>query len=689
MQLSRVTLIWFVAMLALALFPVRGAAQTPNAPQPQATPPPGPQPRGFQLMDYSHGKSYFPNPFAPYQVRNVPAIDLTNSPQLGDLLQSGRLMLSMDDAVTLALENNLDIAIARYNRGISDTDILRAKAGSSILGTPVGIVQNTPGGGAGSIATTTGAGPGGTTTSGTGGAAAGFGGLVSSTLGGGPLVTSFDPVISGTLQSDHATNQCLNFFCGTQQNTGTWNFNYTQGFHWGTNLQVGFNNTRTFTNNPINIISPSLSSNFRFTLTQHLLQGFGLAPNTRFIQIAKNNREISDVTFRLQVISTVHQIEYMYWDLVFAYENVRVQKESLAFAQKTLSDTQKQVQVGTLAPIEVVRAQNTVATDQQSLTQAETGLQYQQLLMKNALSRNLQDPVLAEAEVVPTSTMNLPEHEEVAPVQDLIKDALANRAELAEARINLTNSRISNRAIVSALRPSLDLFAYYGGQGLGGSQNPANTCDPNVPTSEQPFCNPTGTFSSIGYGSTLQQLVNSTAPDKGIGLTLNIPLRNRAAQAEQVRSQLEYRQSELQLQQFENVVRIQVRNAQFAVQQNRAAVEASQAAVKLAQQSLDAEQKKYALGASTSTLVLQNQSQLATAESNLVAATANYVKARLDLDQATGRLLERSGIVLDDALHGQVTHTPTIPYVAPRKNVQPEVVPQTAPAPEVTQPPSQ
>ena len=150
------------------------------------------------------------------------------------------------------------------------------------------------------------------------------------------------------------------------QNTGTANFSYVQGFQTGTNLSVGFNNTRTTTNSPTATYSPLLNSGFQFRLTQHLLQGFGFAPNTRFIRIAKNNREISDVAFRLQIITTVDQIENMYWDLVFAYENVRVQKESLAFADKTLSDTKKQVQIGTLAPIEVVRAQSTVATDQQS-----------------------------------------------------------------------------------------------------------------------------------------------------------------------------------------------------------------------------------------------------------------------------------------------------------------------------------
>jgi outer membrane protein TolC len=436
-------------------------------------------------------------------------------------------------------------------------------------------------------------------------------------------------------------------------------------------MLVGFNNTRqAIADAPFQPLSPQLNSSFNFRLTQHLLQGFGFAANTRYIQIAKNDREISDVAFRLQITTTVDQIENMYWDLVYAYENVRVQKEQLAFAQRTLSDNQKQVQIGTLAPIEVVRAQSTVASDQQTLTLALTNLELEQLLMKNALSRTLVDPVLADAEVIPTSTMELTAQEAVVPTQDLVNDALSHRPELAESRINLTNTEISNKAIRSALLPTVDLFAYYGGAGLGGSQNPTNLC--TNPLSEPAFCTPTSASASpVSYGGTLNQLVNSTAPDKGAGITVNIPLRNRAAQATQVRSEFEYRQAQLRIQQIENQVRIEVRNAQFGVQQNRASVASAQAAGDLARQSLDAEQKKYALGASTSTLVLQNQAALTQAEVTLVSAKALYEKAEVELDRATGLLLDHAGILIADAERGQVTQTPKIPHVAPRPIDQP------------------
>jgi outer membrane protein TolC len=586
----------------------------------------------------------------------------------------------------LALENNLDIGIARYNLNIADTDVLRAKSGANnFLGANSGVVQNTPGSGVGGLGGTVGSGAGGTTAA-PGGIGAGTNGLVSSSLGLGSPITSFDPILTSTLQEDHNSIISSNVFTGAptvSQNTGTYNFNYAQGFQWGTNMSVGFTNSRITTNNVFNTYSPQVSPAFQFRLTQHLLQGFGFLPNTRLIRLTKNNREISDVAFRLQIITTVDQIENMYWDLVFAYENVRVQQESLTFAQKTLSDTQKQVQIGSLAPIEVVRAQSTVAGDQQSLILAQNNLQLQQLLMKNALSRTLVDPVLADAEVIPTSTIALPEQEPVIPTQDLVDAALGHRPELAESRIDLTNREINNKAIRNSMLPTLDLFAYYGGSGLAGSQNPANLCA-NQPAGEQAegFCsgfNPTippngatviNPVSPVGYTSALNQLVNSTAPDKGVGLTLNIPIRNRNADALQVRAELEYRQAQMREQQIENQIRIEVRSAQFNLQQNRAAVVAAQAAVELGHQSLDAEQKKLNLGASTSTLVLQNQSVLATNESNLVSAMAAYEKSRIELDRATGLLLDHTGIIMGDAERGHVTHMPNVPYVAPRKDVK-------------------
>src|SRR5580700_8276283 len=505
--------VFFLAAIffAAVMVPAGWAQDTPVPSAPSAQMPaqgvvsPSSSTQPFDVQEYSKPKSHFPNLVAPYTPRRVEAPNLANTPRIDELMHDGKLYISMNDAVALALENNLDIAIARYNLNIADTDVWRAKSGANtILGVNNGVVQNTPGGGVGGLGTQVGSGQGGTSV-GAGGAGAGSSGLVQSTLGSGPLLQSFDPILTGTLQIDHLGIDCTSPFCGPHQNTGTANFAYTQGFQWGTNMSIGFNNNRITSDNPYNAFTPVLNSRFQLRLPQHLLQGLGFSENNRFIRIAKNNREISDVAFRWQLTTTVDQIENMYWDLVYAYENVRVQKEQLAFAQKTLSDNQKQVEIGTLAPIEVVRAQSTVASNQQTLTVAQTNLQLQQLLIKNALSRTLVDPVLADAEVIPISTMQLPEQEPVIPIQDLVNDALGHRPELAEQRINLSNTEISNKAIRSALLPSVDLFAYYGGSGIGGNANPNYVC-----TTDPQFC---GLMSAapvpapVSYPETLNQLV--------------------------------------------------------------------------------------------------------------------------------------------------------------------------------------
>ena len=662
------------------LTPALVSAQAPTA---SSTPPPAPQPAPdrVNMKDYSIARPSFPNPLLPYKNQDLPQPRVSNSPRIDSLIREGKIYLSIDDAVALTLENNLDIDIARYNLNIAEADLLRAKSGGNILGINAGVVQNTPGGGVGGLGGTVGSGTGGTTVAASG-AGSGTNGLVSSTLGIGAPITAFDPQVTGTFQLDKNDTISTNVVSPAPggviaQNTYTANLAYTQGFHWGTALNAGFNNTHLTTNSNVSLLSPQLGSNFQFKLTQNLLQGFGSLPNTRFIHIAKNNREISDVAFRLQVITTVDQIEDMYWDLVYAYENVRVQQEAMAYAQKALDDTQHQAQVGTVPPIQVVSAQSTVATDQQNLILAQNNLQLQQLLMKNAVSRSIEDPALAEADVIPTSSMQLPQEEPIIAIQDLINQALGNRAELVESRIDLNSRDLSAKAVRNDLLPSLQAFAYYGGSGLGGDLN-AQCAFEGSPCTVPPLF---GSATSISYGGTLKQLVNSTAPDKGVGLSLSIPLRNRLAQSNQVRADLELRQAQVRLHQLENQVRIEVRNAQFDVKQNRVAVQAAQKAVDLAGQTLDADQQKLKVGLTTEVTILQDAATLTTGESNLVSAKAAYEKSRIELDRATGLLLDHAGIDVGDATRGEVKRLPTVPYVAPR--------PDAIPAGQTTPPPAQ
>jgi outer membrane protein len=614
------------------------------------------------LVDYSKPASHFPYLVSPYVAHEVPPPSFGNTPRVESLLKDGKLRLSLSDAVTLALENNLDLAIARFNLSIADTDIMRAKSGESVRGVATGLVQGTPGGGVGGFGSgAPGAGAGGTS-GGAGGAGTGASGLVQSTLGTGTPIDSFDPIITGGMNIDHATfpesSTVLYGVQSLQQHAGVANFSYTQGFGSGTLMTLGFNNDRITSNSGFAILSPEVDSGFRLTLRQHLLAGFGFGPNLRFIHIARNNREISDVAFRGQVIATVSQIQNIYWDLVNAYEDVKVKERSLELAEKTLSDDREQVKIGAIAPMEVMKAESEESARSQDLLLSQNGLQLQELLVKNAITRDLSDPALASASVIPTDTMSIPEVEPVTPIQDLLSDAQAHRPELAEARMDLSNREITRKAAANALKPALDLIAWYGAYGLAGVQTSASQY-------QGPPIAPVGTS---GYSTAFTDLFKNNSPDYAVGLNLTIPLRNRGAQADQIRSQLEYRQAQLHLQQLQNQIGIEVRNAQFALLQNRSRVEAARKARDLAQQTFDVEQKKKALGASTSNLVLQADRDLAQAESNFVEATSTYEKSIVELDRATGLTLAHSGIEIEEAVRGEVQQIPHFTGVAPRKD---------------------
>jgi outer membrane protein len=660
-----------------------GQQPLPNAPAVKELPPP-------THVDYSRPAPLLPNPFARYVPRDVPSPAFSNAPRIEQLIQNGKLMLSLNDAIAIALADNLDIAVARYNLPIADTDILRTKAGGSFLGVNSGVVSNTPGGGQGGVgAGISGAGAGGTT-AGAGGASVGAGGFVGSTSGAGPQPDSFDPVVSGTVSFERAIFPLSNSVtAGTavlNQNTTTGNLTFFQGFSPGTALTVGFNNSRATSNSPRSSLNPDLTSSFRAQVRQHLLQGFGRNLNLRLLRTARNNKKIAEEGFRQQVISTVSQIENIYWDLVNAYEAYRVNQRSLALAQKTLSDNQKQVEIGTLAPLDVVRAQSSVASAEQALIASKTNLQLQQLVMKNALTRSLpSNSALVQAEVIPTDTVQIPEQENLPPIDQLIQMAFANRPDYKQQRITLQNNEINIKGVNNGLLPVVDLVGFYGASSIAGLQNPLATCA--VPAT--PGCIPAGSIASTGFGDAFSNLFNSTAPDKGVAINIQIPIGNRVAQATQVRAMLEYRQSQLSLKTVENTITIGIRNDVFTVENNRASVVAAQKARDLAAQTLDAEQKKYNLGASTYLAVLQDERDLAAAESTLVSAMTNYAKARVQLDRDTAQTLDRNNIKIDEAVTGDVKTQPTVPGIMPNKSALQETNPPAQQQPPQQQPQQQ
>ena len=588
------------------------------------------------------------NPLNAYSPNYVPEPLLANSPRLDRLVRDGKLYLSLKDAIDLALENNLDLAIARYNLPIANTDILRTQAGGFFRGVNTGVVQGTPGGGVGGFGTgAPGAGAGGTT-SGAGGAGAGASGLVQSTLGAGTAVSSYDPFVTASIGDEHQTspvvNQALYGVPSLQLNTGQFNVNYSQAFATGTSIGFAFTNSRQTTNSPFFTLSPTLTSAYRFTIQQELLAGFGFGPNLRYLRIASNNKKISDIAFKDQVIATVTQIQNMYWDLVSAYEQTQVNEQSSAFAQQTLENARKQLKLESIPEMDVLRAEAEGSRRDQELTVARTSLQLQETLMKNAITKSLDDPVLEAMPIIPTDRMETIQPKAIPPIQDLISEALHGRPELAESDVDLVNRQISRRAARNALLPSLSLVGFYSGAGLAGTLNPVCTqnCTTNVP---------------VDFGGALGHAFNNSSPDYYVGLNLNIPLRNRVAKADQYRSELEYRQAELRMEQLKKQVRIEVRNAQYAVEQTGARVQAARKARDLAQRTFDITKKEQELGAGSSYQTLSAQRDLALAELDLVTALTIFEKAKVELDRATGATLEHNGIQLQNAVTGVVADT--------------------------------
>jgi outer membrane protein len=636
--------------------PVTGADQTnlPPTPEPKAT-----EPLYLRdtATDYTHLHGILPNPLKLFTPTDVPLPRLGNTPRLDSLLRDGKIYLSLSDAVMLALENNFDIAIARINLDIADTDILRASAGAGLRGVSTGLVTDTLGG---SGATVTGGGGPGGTSGGAGGGGTGANGLVLSTNGGGPQPENLDPTLTGNLEYEATTTPSTSAFTGStpvKATTASFNFGYTQGFLTGTQLGVTFNNNRQTNSNPFNTYSPLENTSFRATATQHLLQGFGWGINGRFIVQAKNDRRITDSAFRQQLLYTVNQVENIYWGLVSAYEDEQAKERALAQSTQLTQDNRRQLQIGTLAPLDVVNSDSAVASDRQALVASQSNLEYQQLIMKQAIARNLEDPALADAPVVPTDRIGLGRlPEEDMKTEDLVQQAYVNNPQIEQATLNMKNNEITIKAEKNGLLPTVDAYAFYGASAVSGSQNPALDCK-----ALSGFGGAACPFPTVGYGTAFSHLFNDSSPDKGVGVNITIPLRNRVAQADQARSQMEYRQVQMRLQQLYTQIRIQVINAQYALTNDRAQVSAAQAGREYAAQSLDAEQKKFKLGASTSALVLQQQRNMANSENTLISATAAYAKDRAALLQLLSKTLDRYAISITDAASGSLSTAPMIP----------------------------
>jgi len=650
------------AILCGLLLP-SGFAQTqapsqtaPEAPAPPTSAAPAPTPTIAQQAQQEQLQTIGPqhpfqvtmphtrNPLGRYMPSNAPDVNLLNSPRLENLIRDGKLYISLHDAIALALENNLDLAYFRYNFPIAQTDILRTKAGGAANGVNTNIVQGTQGG----FGAATGGG-GGSTSSGL--SAAGAGGIVTSTLGAGTSVPSFDPTLTFRGFVDHSVTQEENvFLVGTptlRVNTIEGESNYSQSFPLGTNVNVSYTGERFTSNSPYNAINPSLYSNFTVLITQPLLAGFGLSTNERFMHIARRNLQITDLAFKAQVIATVTQIENIYWDLVNAYQDEQIKERALGFANQTLSDDQKQLELSAIPAMQVMKDQSDVATSEGDLTVSRASLRLNELLMKNALTKT-DDPVIDTMPVVPLDLLGPPDPNAAKSIDELIAQAEKNRPEVSIYQMQAEVQRQSLKDINSELLPTLNMYGVYAGNGTAGPLNPycdlgAAECSTTLPTN---------------FPSMLQNTFNYSSPEYQVGVTLSINLRNRQAKADQFRAVLAFRQSQITYEQQKKGITFDVRNSQFALEQAQARVDAAQKARDLAQRTFDITKQEQQLGAKSSVDTLAAENALAVAETALVLAQTNFEKAKVDIDRATGATLDRMNVSIDDARSGVVTHGP-------------------------------
>jgi outer membrane protein TolC len=632
--------------------PATATQQTPDAPAPAPNSTAAPPPTLAQQIQQEHQQSYVPlrpfrvpmphshNPLAPYLPSTAPELDLSNSPRLQNLIRDGKIYLSLRDAIAVAIENNLDLAYFRYNFPIAQTDILRTKAGSPANGVNTAIVQGTQGG----FAASTGGGGG---SSGSG-FSAGNGGIVTSTLGAGTSVSSFDPYLTFQGYVDHNVTQEANEVTTgvptLKTNTIEVLSSYSQSFPIGTNLNINYVGQRVASNTPYNLINPELYSNFQLIISQPILAGFGVATNERFIRIAKRNSQITDLAFKAQVIATVTQVENIYWDLVNAYESEQISERSLGFANKNLSDDQKQLELQAIPAMQIMTDQSAVATAEGNLTVARASLRLNELLMKNALTK-VDDPTIDEMPVIPLDLLGEPDPNADRSIDELISEAEKKRPEVAIYQMQAEVQKQALKDINSELLPTLNMYGLYAGSGTAGPLNPlcnssTQDCSTNLPT---------------GFPSMFANTFNYSSPEYRVGVTLSINLRNRQAKADQFRAVLQYRQSQISSEQQQKGIRFDVRNSKFALEQAQAHVEAAQKARDLAQKTFDITKQEQVLGAKSGLDTLNAESALALAESALDAAQTAYEKAKVDIDRATGETLERTGVSIDDAKLGVVT----------------------------------
>lgn len=582
---------------------------------------------------------------APYRSRLVPEIRTGNSNRLDELIRAGLLYLTAQDVVALAIENNVDVEVQRYAPLLAQEVLRRAEAGGALRSVGAPVAQGPQSVSLQGVSLTG-------SDAGFAGGGVGSGGGIVTQLG--PGIPSLDPSFSAFANFQHAkipqSNTVLTGTTSLVQDTRVFQAQYTQNWSFGLNASVSYSNQNVKVNSPFFNLNPFTNGSMDFQVTQNLLQGFGTAVNGRNIRVQKNNLKVTDLQFQQQLIATISSVLNLYWDLVSFDADVKARRQSVEAASRLLADNRKQVELGSLAEIEVTRAEAQLYAARQDLVIAETNFLQQETILKNALSRNgVASAGLSAVKIVPLDRIQVPDKDDLASIEELVAKALEKRPEIQQARINLDSNRTNLVGIKSSLKPTLQAFAQFTSNGLVGELTPLGMMVPGIADL------------AGGYGKLWSQIAQAKFPTYSAGFSLNIPLRNRAAQSDYATSLLEVRQNELSLLKNTSQVRVDVQNAVIGLRQARARYDAAQKSRQLQEETLTADERRYALGAGTAYQVVQSQRDLAAAQSAEVQAMANYTHAQIAFDQALGRTLEINNVTVEEALDGKVRRESKLP----------------------------
>ncbi len=651
--------------------PVTGAPQPVVTALPQALGEPatpgiyrGVETAGYERPVFSwFTRNYVPRPTKP--------VNWTDSSRLGRLMRAGNIYLSLRDAIALALENNLDIEYARFGLPQAEANLLRAQSGN-LLTNINNTISSGPSSASGVLA---GAGGFGTGAASSSSSSSGQQGVLSglNVQLAGSAIPTLDPFFFTSGSYSHQTQPLTstlvtgtNFLVTSQK---SWAYGLQQQYLFGGTATVYMSNTFGYwQNSPNNDFNPATTSSLAIQYQQNLLKGFRPSVNNRMIRIAKNQLRTQDLSFKQQVIATVANVVSLYWDLVNDYDILRIRQQALELNTKLYEDNKRRAELGAIAPIDIIQAEAEMKAAQQEVRNAEAVVLQQEMILKGVLTRSgLNDLTVIAAHIMPTDQFQVPAQEPVRPVQDLIADAFINRPDLEQNRINMEDSKISMLGVKDNLLPSLSVTVGASNSGLAGA---VNTIQPNAALSSGFVRNSTtvNNFFLGGYGTVLDQLFSRKFPNYSASFSFTLPIRNRQTQADLIAAQLQYRQSQIQTKQLENNTKINVINNRTSLTQARAAWESAVEARKLQEQTQRATRRKYELGTATILDVVTVQQTTVVRELSEAQALNTYVKAKLNLDNSLGTILDEYNVRIDEAKKGAVGREPDLIPVVPPAN---------------------